>query len=358
MPRGAENGGIGNRRYGSLIMCRLALAACCFLLLAGPARASDFDWGLPDWMPPPPVPVANPMSAAKVELGRRLFFDSRLSAPNYLTCAHCHKPELGFADSRPFSFGMSGEMHPRNTPGLANVGYLSPLGWVDPDVLDLESQVLVPLFNTRPVEMMAKGMEDDIVRRLEADRVTREHFEAAFPETGGRIDMLAIQRALAAFQRSLVSFGSPFDRWYGGEPEAIDAEARRGWDLFNDPEIACARCHTPPLFTDALLPGVPRDAPAGDVSRPAFGHSRTHDAAGRPLRTPSLRNVEATPPYMHDARHATLGDVLAAYRLGSGAALDAAERAALLALLESLTDRQFLENETQASPYRLTAAGD
>ncbi len=332
-------------------MRRFGLAALLWLLLSGFAGATDYEWQLPDWMPPPPVPVANPMSAAKVELGRRLFFDSRLSAPNYLTCGHCHKPELGFSDSRPFSFGMSGERHPRNTPGLANVGYLSPLGWVDPDVRDLESQVLVPLFNTRPVEMMAKGMADDIVRRLEADRVTREHFEAAFPETGGRIDLLAIQRAVAAFQRSLLSFDSPFDRWYGdGESEAIDAEARRGWAHFNDPAIGCAGCHPPPLFTEALLPGVPRDVPAGDGSRPAFGHARTYDADGRRLRTPSLRNVEATPPYMHDARHATLEELLAAYRLATGAALDAGEVAALVAFLESLTDRRFLGNGALASP--------
>ncbi|MEZ5865576.1 MAG: cytochrome-c peroxidase [Geminicoccaceae bacterium] len=166
-------------------MWRLGLAALLCALALGPAGAADYDWGLPDWMPPPPVPADNPMSAAKVELGRRLFFDSRLSAPNYLTCAHCHKPEQGFADSRPFSFGMSGQRHPRNTPGLANVGYLSPLGWVDPDVRDLESQVLVPLFNTSPVEMMASGMAGDIARRLEADRAMRERFAAAFPETGG-----------------------------------------------------------------------------------------------------------------------------------------------------------------------------
>ncbi len=340
-------------------MWRLGLAALLCLLLLGSARASDFDWGLPDWMPPPPVPADNPMSRAKVELGRRLFFESRLSAPNYLTCAHCHKPELGFADSRPFSFGMSGAMHPRNTPGLANIGYLSPLGWVDPDMPDLESQALVPLFNTDPVEMMAKGMEDDIVRRLEADRVMREQFALAFPETEGRIDLMAIQRALAAFQRSLVSFGSPFDRWYGGgEPDAIGDAARDGWGVFNDPAVECARCHVPPLFTDALLPGVPRDAPAAAGPRPAFGHARTHDAAGRPLRTPSLRNVEATPPYMHDARHATLTEVLDGYRLASGAPLDAGERAALLTLLESLTDRQFLENPAHASPYQLTEAGN
>lgn len=340
-------------------MWRLGLAALLCLLLPGFAGAADYRWQLPDWMPPPPVPAENPMSEAKVELGRRLFFDGRLSAPNYLTCAHCHKPELGFTDSRPFSFGMSGQQHPRNTPGLANVGYLSPLGWVDPDVLDLESQVLVPLFNTSPVEMMAKGMEDDIVRRLEADRATREHFAAAFPETGGRIDLLAIQRAIAAYQRSLLSFGSPFDRWYGGgEPESIDAEAQDGWALFNDPAVACARCHVPPLFTDALLPGVPRDALASAGPRPAFGHELSHDAAGRALRTPSLRNVAATPPYMHDARRATLAGVLDAYRLGTGVPLDAGERAALLALLESLTDREFLGNPAHASPYQLAGSGD
>ena len=206
-------------------------------------------------MPAPPVPVDNPMSEAKVELGRHLFFDSRLSGPSYLTCGHCHHAAYGFTDFRPFSFGMSGETHPRNTPGLANVGYLSPFGWVDPDIHDLEAQALVPLFNTEPIEMMARGMMTSIERRLAADRHTRSLFEAAFPETGGRIDLLAIQHALAAFQRSLLAFDTGYDRYrHGGDAAALSASAETGLALFESPRIGCALCHVPPLFTDASAP--------------------------------------------------------------------------------------------------------
>jgi cytochrome c peroxidase len=325
--------------------------------------AEPYDWRLPHWMPPPPVPADNPMTAAKVELGRHLFFDSRLSGPSYLTCGHCHHAEHGFTDFRPFSFGMSGQTHPRNTPGLANIGYLAPLGWVDPNLHDLEAQVLVPLFNTEPVEMMARGMVVEIEKRLAADRHIRDQFRAAFPETGGRIDLPAIQRALAAFQRSLVAFDTPFDRYrYQGDPTALEPRAALGLARFEDPALGCSLCHVPPLFTDAVAPGFFAGTGLGAPdprqwrhrrAALAAGHERITDRAGRLVRTPPLRNLEVTAPYMHDARFATLEDLLADYRLDAeGTRLAEADQAALLAFLLALTDKAFLTDPAHRSPYR------
>ncbi len=339
---------------------------------AGEAAPSPpYAWQLPDWMPRPPVPGDNPMTGAKVTLGRHLFFDSRLSGPSYLTCGHCHHAAYGFADFRPLSFGMSGKTHPRNTPGLANVGYLSPLGWVDPAIHDLEAQALVPLFNTEPVEMMAGGMMPSIQRRLAADRHMRSLFEAAFPATGGRVDLPAIQHALAAFQRSLLAFDTGYDRFrHGGDTAALSASARAGLALFESPRLGCALCHVPPLFTDASAPrlfegtGLGAEDPRQWRQRRAAleaGHGRITNSEGRLLRTPALRNLTVTAPYMHDARFATLADLLADYRVsgpvGDGAgSLSAAEQDDLLAFLHSLNDPGFLTDRRLASPYRSAGA--
>lgn len=350
-----------------LRVARWVLTVVVFALVMGfaaIARAEPYPWRLPDWMPPPPVPAANPMSPAKVELGRHLFFDSRLSGPAYLTCGHCHHAEHGFTDFRPFSFGMSGETHPRNTPGLANVGYLSPLGWIDPQQDGLERQALTPLFNTEPIEMMAKGMIPSIIRRLEADSHIRGRFEEAFPAAGGRIDLMMIQQALAAFQRSLTAFASPVDRFlHGHDEQALTALARRGLELFESPEVGCAACHAAPLYTDASLPRLFEGTALGIEDRHEArsrraaleaGHGRITDAAGRLVRTPPLRNVALTAPFMHDARLATLGAVLEDYRLDAAGTrhLALGDREALLAFLEALTDKAFFTEAAYRSPYR------
>src|SRR3954454_24171936 len=178
-----------------------------------PEAATAFGCRLPDWMPPPPVPPDNPMSAAKVDLGRYLFFDARLAGLNYISCSTCHRPELGFTDGRPVAIGVTGERHPRNSQPLANIGYLPALTWADPAVTSLEEQSKLPLFGDHPVEMLAAGREPAIIARLEVDRRYLQLFAAAFPETGGWIDFVAIRKALAAFERTLLSFDAPYDRW-------------------------------------------------------------------------------------------------------------------------------------------------
>jgi cytochrome c peroxidase len=215
-----------------------------------------------------------------------------------------------------------------------------------------------------------------IARRLDADTHTRSLFLAAFPETGGRIDLQAIQQALASFQRGLLAFDTDYDRYrQGGDTAALSASAKAGLALFEDPTVGCALCHVPPLFTDATPPRLFEGTRLGAEDprqwrrrRAALGagHGTITDREGRLLRVPALRNLSVTGPYMHDARFAALADLLADYRVpqrgttGGRDRLSEAEQAALLAFLRALDDQTFLTDQRFASPYRDAAvrAGD
>lgn len=231
----------------------LAMAACCAAI--APARTEDgYRWRIPAWLPPPLVPSDNVMSDAKVELGRRLFFDRRLSADESQSCASCHEPARAFSDGRTTPSGIRGDRHPRNAPSLANVGYLPVLTWANPLISRLEHQALIPLFGETPVEMGMAGRESELRARLAAHPTYREMFAAAFPEANGIIDLGTITKALAAFQRTLISADSPYDRYrYGGDGGAISASARRGEALFFSERLECFHCHGGVNLTDSLV---------------------------------------------------------------------------------------------------------
>ena len=360
---------------------RVALLVLAIVLTAGlgidsPAPANGDDD--PAAFGPPPAPADNPTTAARVALGRYLFYDVRLSGPGYMSCGTCHRPELGFSDGRVVAVGITGERHPRNTPGLANVGYFQVLTWADPGQTRLEEQSATPLFGRDPVEMMAGGRQADILSRFDVDLTYRSMFRAAFPETGGAIDFEAIRRALAAFQRTLISNDAPYDRFVR-DPEsgALSAAARRGMDLFFSDRLACAACHVPPHFSDAAIEaryhntGLYNLDGAGALPEGNQGlieHTGAAADMGR-FRAPGLRNVAVTAPYMHDGSVATLGDVIDHYAAGGRAALtgspsplasplvpgfeiSAGERDDLIAFLEALTDTGFLTAERFQSPFR------
>ncbi len=328
--------------------------------------------------PPPPAPADNPTTPERVELGRYLFYDVRLSGPGYMSCGTCHRPELGFSDGRRVAIGITGERHPRNTPGLANVGYFQVLTWANPSETRLEEQSIRPLFGRDPIEMMAEGRQADILARFEADLAYRARFQAAFPETGGAIDFPAIRMAIAAFQRTLISADTPYDRHVRDPASgALSPEAERGMDLFFSDRLACGTCHLPPHFTDAAV--EPRFHNTGLYNLDGAGaypegnqglieHTGDPATMGR-FRTPSLRNVAVTAPYMHDGSIATLDDVISHYAAGGRAALSGepspltsphvrgfpireTERASLTAFLHALTDATFLADARIQSPYR------
>ncbi len=351
----------------------LAHLSAILLVVSAAAAAEPPMAGLPSV----PQPVANPTSPEKIALGRKLFLDRRLSGNGTMSCAMCHVPEQGFAQNGlAMSVGSAGRSLRRNAPTLLNVAFYTHL-FHDGRETSLEAQAWSPLLAENE---MANGSADAVVARIAAlpDYVGR--FERAF--AGAPASRAAIGRALAAYQRSLVAGQSRFDRWwFGGDNSAMSDEEQRGFHLFRF-RAGCTQCHSVDddhaLFTDQrfhntgtghdraaarerpvrveLAPGlvaeVTRDALARFGEKPADDLGRmevTRDPADRwKYRTPSLRNVALTAPYMHDGSLATLGDVVAFYDRGGGGdpdkadylfplGLSDADRRALVAFLKTLT---------------------
>jgi cytochrome c peroxidase len=372
---------------------RLLLAIAVLALGGGQALEAgnpSFRWAIPAWLPPPPVPEDNPMTAEKVELGRHLFYDARLSRDVTIACASCHLQGRAFTDARTVGEGIEGHRAGRNAMGLANVGYLPVLTWANPNIRTLEFQALIPIFGEAPVEMGMAGREQELFARLNADDTYRRLFPGAFPDRDGEVSLFTITRALAAFQRTLISADSPYDRYkYGGDAGALSASARRGEDLFFSHRLECYHCHAGFNFTNNLQTERMAFAEVsfhnnglynldGKGAYPA-DNTGIREHTGEPadmgrFRTPSLRNVAVTAPYMHDGSAATLDDVIDHYAkagrelhggrhagrhfdnplrdsLLGGFTLDRQERADLKAFLESLTDTTFLTNPAHGDPW-------
>jgi cytochrome c peroxidase len=320
--------GLAPRRH----CARVALGALVATLLPlAVAAATDppWQWSLPRGFLPPPVPADNPMSAAKVALGRRLFFDARLSGSGTMSCATCHAPRLAYTDGRRVSVGSRGDALARNAMSLVNVGYSPALGWDGQDAT-LERQMHRPLFGTSPVELGVAGEEEAVMRRLLADEVVSAAFRAAFPGSTDEFGLDQAIDAIAAFERTLIGGRSAFDRYvFAGEHAALSASAKRGMAIFYGQRGACAACHGGLFFNGAWI----------DEARPqAAATLASNGTRGAPVRVPTLRNVALTAPYMHDGRYDDLGAVLDHYVRERALSLDAAGRADLIAFLESLTD--------------------
>ncbi len=316
-----------------------------------PAPAAlAFDWSLPQGFPTPCVPDDNPMSEAKVALGRRLFYEPRLSANGTQSCGSCHAPERAFTDGRGRAVGSTGMRHPRGTLSLANVAYNSSFTWVDAHRATLEEQQLGPMLNRDPVELGLSGHEEEAAARLAADPGYAAAFARAFP--GEPVDLTTVRKAIASFERTLLSGDSPYDRWvWKDDARAMTEAARRGMRLFFSERLACARCHagftfSGPVAFDGLAAGEPEFFDTG---------------LGGPFRAPTLRNIAVTAPYMHDGRFATLEEVVDYYARGGGEspgrsarirpfAITPAEKRDLIAFLESLTDAGFLSDPRFAAP--------
>ncbi len=292
-------------------------------------------------------PGGPPPSTAVIELGRELFFDTRLSATNTVACATCHKPERGFSDGQRFSVGVRGTPMKRHTPHLYNLAWGRTFFW-DGRASSLEEQALVPIRNLE--EMGLPGAF--AAEKLRAIPAYDQTFARAFPKSG--VTMRNIATALAAFERTLVARNAPVDRHNAGDASALDEAAERGKGLFFG-RARCATCHSGPNFTDGLFhnTGVIGD----DVGRAAF--DRVGEFQMRPypffqmrraFKTPGLRNVALTAPYQHDGSEASLAEVVRFYNLGGrdprsyGKALDIralhltdGELDDLIAFLEALT---------------------
>ncbi len=193
------------------------------------------------------------MSQAKVELGRRLFYDTRLSGNQTYSCASCHRPELAFTDGLARSVGSTGEQHPRSAMSLVNVAYNQSFNWADSKTTRLEDQVLVPMFNRDPVELGLAGNRDQVLKKLKSDAEYQAGFRAAFPNSRRPIRWLHIRKALASFVRTILSGNSAYDRYvFWDQKEALSRSAQRGMELFFSDRTRCSECHRAPLFSGSM----------------------------------------------------------------------------------------------------------
>jgi cytochrome c peroxidase len=341
----------------------LGLAAAMSSFAQKPASV----WPTAATLAPPKTPSDNPLTPAKAELGRRLFYDGDLSWDGTMSCATCHEQKRGFADPNKTRAGFDGQPGERNIQTLANVAYFNSLTWGGPHVDTLEHQALIPIEGLVPVEMGFSGKpEGALAHRLRDQACYPQMFATAFPEKQGEISMDTITMALAAFQRTLVSLDAPYDRYRRGEANAISAQAKRGEAVFE--RKMCSSCHAGPHFTDAALPGVKPTEAFHALAPPKPGETLTKDTglaritlkpedAGK-FRTPGLRNVSLSAPYMHDGEMASLREAIrhhyaAAERQGDPRLkqkLSEAEILDLVSFLETLTDQGFITNPAFALP--------
>ena len=296
-----------------------------------------------------PVPPDNPLTAEKVELGRRLFFDTRLSRDGTVACASCHLPERAFTDGRSVAVGIGRARGRRNAPTLYNRAYVSTLLW-DGRAASLEEQAVLPMVSATELD----NTHDEVVRRLRESHLYRELFASAFGTEAISIERVA--KAIASFERTLLSVDSAFDRYdVRGDELALSPAARRGLELFRG-KGRCTFCHGTPLFTDNRFhnTGVSwRHRPSlGPVAVDGLDLGR-YEVTGRQadkgkFKTPSLRDVDQTAPYMHDGSLETLEEVIDLYDRGGEPNpyldesvkmlnLTAREKAQLIAFLKSLT---------------------
>ena len=284
------------------------------------------------------IPENNPLTAEKVELGRKLYFDKRLSADNSVSCATCHSPKFGFTDGSPVSTGINGQKGGRSAPTVVNRLFSKEQFW-DGRAEDLEAQALGPVEN--PIEM--GNTLEACVKKLNAIEGYRKEFQKVF---GTEVTADGIAKAIASFERTVISGNSPFDRFKAGEENALSESARRGLELFEG-KANCVTCHVGFNFTDEGYRniGVGMDKEAPDSGRFDVTKEETDRGA---FKTPTLREIASTAPYMHDGSERTLLDVINFYDKGGitnpylstdikPLKLTDEEKADLVAFMESLT---------------------
>lgn len=346
---------------------------------------------LPPHLQLPVIPAANPLTKAKITLGRRLFYDKQLSGNQTEACATCHLQKFAFSNGEKTATGSMGHVLRRNSPGLANVAYFATMSWANNGLLDLESLLPVPLRNDSPPELgINDANQDAVLARFDADPSYQALFRDAFPDSPSGATMNKLIFALASFCRTLISGNSPFDRYMAGDMTALSDSQRRGLGLFNGEKFECFHCHK---GTHLSVSYVDVNTPLGSITYPFFNNGQynvdgqgsypasdqgLYDVTMNPkhrglFRPPSLRNVALTAPYMHDGSIATLREVVMNYAAGGRVVTSgpdagdgrlsplksglirsfdatAQEIDDMVAFLESLTDPTFVSNPAFSDP--------
>ncbi len=356
----------------------------------GETPGSTYEWDLPEGFPEPAVPDDNPMSAEKVELGRHLFYDVRLSANETQSCGSCHFQELAFTDGLAQPIGSTGDVVLRSSMSLGNVAYSATHTWANPLLESLSAQAAIPLFAEDPVELGAVFADAEILERLHSDPLYDGLFAMAYPDDEDAVSWINIRRAIASFERTLITGNAPYDRFQRGDVDAVSDSAKRGSELFFSERLECHHCHNGFNLTNSTVHANTAFPPAPFMNTGLYniGGQGAYPAGGTGLaeftldpsdigkfKPPSLRNIAVTGPYMHDGSVETLEDVIDFYAAGgrnivegeyagdgrvhpnksgfvTGFTLTEQERADVLAFLESLTDEDFLTNPAFANPWK------
>ncbi|MBW3599231.1 MAG: c-type cytochrome [Planctomycetes bacterium] len=291
-------------------MRRMIITAACVALFAGPAMRApaqeEYKLEIPAGLPKMRIPRDNPLTKEKVELGKQLYFDKRLSQDSTVSCASCHDPAKGWSNAERFATGFQKQQGGRNSPTVVNAGYHYFQFW-DGRAKHVEGQALGPIQN--PIEMaMEMG---PLVERLNKIPGYREQFQEVF---GTDVTEEGVAKAIGAFERTLLAGDAPYDRYEAGDEDALSESAKRGMDIFFN-KAQCSGCHAGPLFTDGGFHniGVSWDKEEPDLGR--FTESNLEGDKGS-FKTPGLRDVALTAPYMHDGSMATLEEVVEHYNKG------------------------------------------
>ena len=260
-------------------------------------------------------------SPQQIDLGRYLFFDPLLSDDNSLSCASCHHPDLGFSDGRPRAIGMGGTEVKRAAPSLWNVAFLATFFW-DARASSLEEQMQGPLYSademgTSPVELVRKLGENPNYVRL---------FQQAFPGNENPLSLGNVYTAIVAFQASLISLNSRYDRYAHGYHDALTENEIEGMNVFRSFVARCAECHTPPLFTNQQIAVIGVQEPEGHPFDEGAESVTGNPGLRGGFKIPTLRNVAMTAPYMHSGTFSELRDAARFYTLGRGHALPEEEK--------------------------------
>ena len=388
-------------KYKFSLIIVISLLACCCAdetqvdSQETPSSSDEINgWygALPIGFPKPVVPIESKMTPEKIELGRHLFYDPRLSVNQSQSCSSCHEQHLAFSDGLKQSLGATGEQTPRNSMALVNIAYNSFYTWANSSLSHLEAQIVIPLFGESPIELGLSNRESEVLEILLADERYQHLFSSAYPQVS-EPSFNEIVGALAAFCRSLISGNSNFDRYVYQQQNSLDESALRGLNLFFSEELECHHCHGGFNFSEATTHNTGVGLSANIVS--PFHNTGLYNIAnegayppksqglflvtGDPqdmgkFRAPTLRNIAFTAPYMHDGSIATLEEVIRFYEAGgqnitegpnqgdgrihplkspfvSGFTLSDQERNDLIHFLENLSDESFITNPRYSDPW-------
>lgn len=320
-------------------------------------QPTPYQFDLPSWAVPMDIPADNPTTVEGVALGRRLFYDTRLSEDNTMSCASCHVQEHAFSDNRRFSVGIDKIAGNRQSMAVFNLGWSAPLFW-DGRAASLEAQAHDPVVN--PIELHTTW--DKVVKKIAADDTYPAMFFKAFGVY--KVDSLLITKAIAQFERSIISFNSRFDKFYfQGDTTVFTAAEKRGKAIFFN-QGSCLHCHADFILTDNALRnnGIDNEQHT-DVGLAAI--TKNPADIGK-FRVTTLRNIALTAPYMHDGRFATLEEVVEHYNSGiglthhnvdenmhvfmGGLGLTEQDKGDLVAFLKTLTDSTLITDKRYAKP--------